>query len=277
MILWLASGVGLVLLAYMADSYYNETNKAATVLVIIWAIYSITTTIIFFLWLQHIKKTIRLILSGKEIKHFPVSIKEFEQIDSGFQDISKHLKEIELARWEQTAKQAGENLSLMVSNTTDALTGVANRRSLDKTLAHAVESNENRELTVIMLDIDHFKNVNDIYGHEAGDEVLKHFARVIRKAIRPNEFFARYGGEEFTILCYATLQQARLIAERVRKAVELSPAKTSKGEVKITTSMGLAQLMPGDTPKDMVKRADKALYRAKENGRNRCEVEKEVG
>ncbi|WP_333870923.1 GGDEF domain-containing protein [Desulforamulus putei] len=167
----------------------------------------------------------------------------------------------------QTARQAGESFRLMISNCTDGLTGVANRKHLDSRLAEMIKSNS--VFSVIMLDIDHFKKVNDTYGHQAGDEVLKHFAKTIAKTVRPGDLVARYGGEEFSVVCPSDARNAVKIAERIREAVEATPVQTCAGTIKITASLGVAQRKPDDTADSVIKRADGFLYQAKQEGRNR--------
>ena len=166
-----------------------------------------------------------------------------------------------------------------VSNTmqlavVDELTGLYNRRYCDRHLALMLEKaqEQERSLAVMMLDIDYFKSVNDKWGHDVGDQVLKEFSLRLQRNIRGVDLACRYGGEEFMVLMPDTdNQQAQNIAERVRGAVE--EARFSAGDdisLAITVSAGVA-LKDGvaDTPESIVKRADIALYKAKNNGRNR--------
>jgi len=171
----------------------------------------------------------------------------------------------------QTARQAGESFRFMISNCTDGLTGVANRKHLDSRLAEMIKNDS--VFSVIMLDIDHFKKVNDTYGHQAGDEVLKHFAKTIAKTVRPGDLVARYGGEEFSVVCLSDVQNARKVAERIREAVEATPIQTCAGTIKITASQGVAQRRQDDTADSIVHRADGFLYQAKQEGRNRVKGE----
>ncbi|MCK4729091.1 MAG: GGDEF domain-containing protein, partial [Desulfobacterales bacterium] len=125
-----------------------------------------------------------------------------------------------------------------------------------------------------MLDIDHFKKVNDQYGHLAGDDVLEELARLIRQNIRDVDAVGRYGGEEFIIILPKTdLSSALNVTERIRKAIEMAGIKDSEGNVfSITVSQGLASYKPGEDKHSFISRADDALYAAKENGRNRVET-----
>lgn len=121
-----------------------------------------------------------------------------------------------------------------------------------------------------MVDIDHFKHVNDKFGHDAGDTVLKELAEIFGANVRKSDIVARYGGEEFIIVAVQTkLEQAAVLAEKIRSAVENKPFKDIG---RITVSLGVSSFAPGDDIDSLSKRADKALYLAKNNGRNRIEV-----
>jgi diguanylate cyclase (GGDEF)-like protein len=157
---------------------------------------------------------------------------------------------------------------------TDGLTQIANKRQLDdfleKEMARA--RRHNRPLTLLMCDIDHFKQVNDLHGHLTGDVVLRDLAALIRVRIRREELFARYGGEEFAIVLPETdRQQAIEFAEAVRELVQEHPMTFEGQTVKVTISIGVAQFSRDGhkTPDDLVKEADRNLYQAKSGGRNR--------
>ncbi|MCO5131269.1 MAG: PleD family two-component system response regulator [Xanthobacteraceae bacterium] len=158
---------------------------------------------------------------------------------------------------------------------TDALTGLHNRRYMETHLGTLGEqaSSRGKSLALMMLDIDFFKAVNDTYGHEAGDEVLREFAVRIRKSIRGIDLACRYGGEEFVIVMPETdMQVAGMVAERLRRAIAAEPFVIDKGarQIQVTISVGLAALeRRGEPMTDILKRADLALYRAKHDGRNR--------
>lgn len=157
---------------------------------------------------------------------------------------------------------------------TDALTGLHNRRYLESHLAALADQAALRgqPLSLMMLDIDFFKAVNDSYGHDAGDEVLREFAARIRKAIRGIDLACRYGGEEFVVVMPETdLRVAALVAERLRRAVAGTPFAIEQGarRIDVTLSIGIAALEPHEQVAAALKRADQALYRAKLDGRNR--------
>jgi len=160
--------------------------------------------------------------------------------------------------------------------TTDPLTGVANRR-------HFIEQFEmelarikrfGKSAAFLMVDIDHFKNVNDSFGHAIGDTVLQHLAELSRRRLRRIDLFGRLGGEEFGILLPGTDgAKALQFAEHFRRHVADTPAQSSKGMIPFTISIGVAEFAPSDSASDSIlARADVALYRAKEGGRNRVEI-----
>ena len=158
---------------------------------------------------------------------------------------------------------------------TDGLTGLHNRRYMETHLGTLAEqaSLRGKSLALMMLDIDFFKAVNDTYGHDAGDDVLREFAVRIRKSIRGIDLACRYGGEEFVIVMPETdMHVAGMVAERLRRAVAAEPFAVDKGtrHIQVTISIGLAALeRKGEPMADVLKRADLALYRAKHDGRNR--------
>jgi diguanylate cyclase (GGDEF)-like protein/PAS domain S-box-containing protein len=176
-----------------------------------------------------------------------------------------------------TARKKAEH-SLRVLSTTDELTGLANRRAFDTFLE--VEwrraSRTKTPLSVIMMDVDYFKNYNDAYGHLVGDAALKAVAEIIKKvARRPEDLAARFGGEEFAIILSADEKSALSIAKKLCKAVEALaiPHERSQAKDHLTVSLGVASVTPkkGMLATDLMKRADQALYRAKRGGRNRVE------
>ena len=158
---------------------------------------------------------------------------------------------------------------------TDALTGLHNRRYMESHLGALVEqaSARGKPLTVLVLDIDYFKAVNDTYGHDAGDDVLREFAIRMRKSIRGIDLACRYGGEEFVIVMPETdMAVAATVAERLRRRIATEPFPIEQGTraIEVTISIGLAGLDgEEDTAATILRRADQALYRAKRDGRNR--------
>jgi len=158
----------------------------------------------------------------------------------------------------------------------DALTGIANRRHLMQWSANELGKRQDAAQTmgVLLLDIDHFKAVNDRYGHAAGDAALRAVASVLRTSVRPGDVVARYGGEEFTILLPGTeVNGALAIAERVRTSVGANAVQHEDRRFFVTVSIGVASVVRGEEAVDAaLQRADQALYRAKSGGRNKVEV-----
>jgi diguanylate cyclase (GGDEF)-like protein len=156
----------------------------------------------------------------------------------------------------------------------DGLTGLANRRYLMERLKQEMDRAERYEtsLSVIMLDLDKFKSFNDSYGHVKGDELLKAFAAMVRKAVRSTDIAGRYGGEEFcVVLPNTSVKGAQVIAERIRSAMEALriPLEDGQPPVGRTASIGVAEFSSRDSIEQLLSHADAALYRAKEGGRNR--------
>ncbi len=157
---------------------------------------------------------------------------------------------------------------------TDALTGLYNRRYMESHVGTLVEqaSSRGKPLTVLVLDIDYFKSINDSWGHDAGDDVLREFALRIKKSIRGIDLACRYGGEEFVVVMPETdMAVATVVAERLRRRIATEPFPIQQGArmIEVTISVGIAALGKGDTAAGVLKRADQALYRAKRDGRNR--------
>jgi two-component system, cell cycle response regulator len=158
---------------------------------------------------------------------------------------------------------------------TDGLTSLYNRRYMESHLATLVEqaAGRGKPLTLLVLDIDYFKAINDTHGHDAGDDVLREFATRVKKSIRGIDLACRYGGEEFVIVMPETDQAvAALVAERIRRRIAGEPFAIDSGAkaINVTLSIGLAALASNeDTGASILKRADQALYRAKRDGRNR--------
>lgn len=162
----------------------------------------------------------------------------------------------------------------------DPLTGVSNRRALDINLKQSISEavSLKRPLCLLMCDLDHFKKLNDTYGHPVGDEILKVFSHILSENVRQGDTVARYGGEEFAIvLTRCDTSTAARIADRMRLDIASRKlALNRNGQIisDVTASFGVAQFLTGDTPETLMKRADAKLYEAKQAGRNRIVIDK---
>lgn len=182
-----------------------------------------------------------------------------------------------------TINRANVYAEILKHATLDALTGFYNRRQLEERIKQEVSNakRQNAPLCGIMTDIDFFKSVNDTYGHAVGDLVLKTIAKVIRSQLREYDIAGRYGGEEFSILLpFTKIEEAKMVAERLRKSIEDKVINISKvnpdadvKEIKVTISLGIYEIKPDDKEDDLLKKADKALYEAKNTGRNKVVVQ----
>ncbi len=186
-----------------------------------------------------------------------------EHLDAKSKEIALLQEELELER-----KRAS----------TDPLTGLANRRAFTEALVRHAESGPAPDtLALLMIDIDHFKNVNDTHGHLIGDRVIRFLAEVLKQHTKGSDLAARYGGEEFVVLLPDTgLKGAAVVAEKIRTA--MANARLVRSDNKqplghITVSIGVATCHPGEDPLELVNRADQALYQAKQGGRNRVFVD----
>lgn len=204
------------------------------------------------------------------LKEKRILIRELRRINAELEDrVKKRTTELEQrARELEAANRKISDLAYI-----DPLTGIANRRRLDETLIREA-SRGNRlgiAITGILADVDHFKSVNDTFGHAMGDKVLQAIARSLLALARPYDLVARHGGEEFFVLLPdVTPEKGLEIAERFRYGIETMTIEGFSRQV--TASFGVAGLSPGQSPDTLLDHADRALYRAKENGRNRVEI-----
>jgi diguanylate cyclase (GGDEF)-like protein len=201
--------------------------------------------------------------SNRNITARKMAETELRYMQKGLEDANRELK-YALEREKQLSR-------------TDALTGVNNRRNLFEMTEHELEvtTRYNHPLAVAMIDIDHFKQVNDTYGHLAGDHILERVAHVALAELRAADIIGRYGGEEFIIVMPVTnSQQAGQLAERIRQQVEQTHIQTARGETSVTLSIGITERNPAasETVEEMFRRADQAMYAAKQAGRNRVHI-----
>lgn len=162
----------------------------------------------------------------------------------------------------------------------DPLTGLGTRHYMDESFPKLFSECEARgiPLSLCILDLDHFKRVNDTFGHQAGDKVLKAASGVISRQVRASDIAIRYGGEEIIIfLPGSNVAGARLVAERIRCAIGAYNTSDISPSLKMSVSIGVAQRLKDETLAELTRRADEALYRAKNNGRNRVEADPNTG
>src|SRR5438445_7726938 len=160
----------------------------------------------------------------------------------------------------------------------DPLTGLFNRRGFSEISSRLIEreANAGRRMTAMIFDIDHFKSINDRFGHPAGDEILKLFSTVVISNLRISDLSGRIGGEEFAALLACPLEEGVIVAERVREAFEASNIACEEGPVDTTVSIGVAGGPAGTELDVLLAAADTALYQAKRSGRNRVEAAEEL-
>lgn len=223
-----------------------------------------------------------------------------EIVQQRVETISKHMaiyqqsEAVRLQQAEAKVKDLNQKLNIMQNESDrlqlkivnernqamiDPLTGIYNRLAYNE----RIETEFNRwqryqtPLTMAVWDIDKFKNVNDTYGHQAGDRVLTVVAKLLSKQVRETDFVARFGGEEFVLLMpETTVEQAIKVADNLRNSIEQCEFHFKDQRVPVTISCGLAQFSEGDKVETAFNRADKALYYAKHNGRNRCCTEQDL-
>jgi diguanylate cyclase (GGDEF)-like protein len=179
-------------------------------------------------------------------------------------------KQLSLQRVNEALRLQSENYERLARR--DPLTGLLNRRGLGDELLHAAKRGDTElfPLSLVFIDIDHFKRVNDQHGHGIGDQVLKEIADIVRGDIQRRDLLARWGGEEFLLICPLTEpHEARRVAERLRQRIA---SRQWPNGVRITSSFGVAEAQAGEDLGESIKRADDAMYRAKQGGRDRVEL-----
>lgn len=197
-------------------------------------------------------------------------IAELERLYATVLELNKDYAKAQLELAQTNLKLQQREAQILELSLTDPLTGVGNRRRLEQSLvteiSRAVRSGH--KLCAFMADIDHFKRVNDSYGHEAGDSVLKSFAALLRDHTRPTDIVTRYGGEEFAVLMpNCNLTGAVALSERIRSLAAAATIEPLPAPV--TASFGVVELQADESAESLIRRADEALYKAKQSGRNR--------
>ena len=187
----------------------------------------------------------------------------------------------------ETARRAHAQIAQLQSELThardvalmDPLTAVPNRRGFDAWVNETLKTADGSFIpfAFMVFDVDHFKRVNDTWGHMVGDEVLVEITRRIGTTVRDNDFLSRFGGEEFCVaLPGGNLKEASIVAGRVLDAIRSTPFSTESGDIPVTTSVGVSEHHPGEALSATFERSDEALYLAKESGRDKCCTERDV-
>jgi len=197
-------------------------------------------------------------------------IEELERVYASVLELNRDYANTQLELAQTNLQLQQREAQITAISLTDPLTGVGNRRQLEESMAKEISRAERGEgkLCAVMADLDQFKTVNDLYGHDSGDKVLVAFANLLRQQTRPTDTVIRIGGEEFLVLMpHTDLQHALIVSERIRSALAGTPIEPLAAPT--SASFGVAELKTGETGDALLHRADKALYAAKHSGRNR--------
>ena len=179
------------------------------------------------------------------------------------------------AKRPQIARQRHEADALVTEARTDALTGLKNRRSFNEELNRQFAQRQRQGIvfSLLLIDLDHFKQINDTHGHPAGDLVLRTVSERLTKTLREMDLVYRYGGDEFVVICPGSLlREAATAAERIRRAVETTPVQLKDVGIPLALSVGVAEVGGSEIADGLLQRADEALYAAKHAGRNRVRL-----
>ncbi len=209
---------------------------------------------------------------ANEIEDEDISIKP-EEIIEHFREIQSHLSS-EMDKANQTITALVSQVKeLELKSNADPLTKVYNRRAMDKYLAKLCAQNSISQTALLILDIDDFKIVNDTFGHVAGDKVLIFLSRLLKSTLRGNDKLFRFGGEEFLLILHGTHEKKCLaVAERILELTRANKLLYKDKQIQVTVSMGLTGLKSNDTPESAITRADKALYEAKQSGKDQIRI-----
>ncbi|MBN2737862.1 MAG: diguanylate cyclase [Spirochaetales bacterium] len=204
------------------------------------------------------------------------SVEVLEEVVAEQEDQNLNLKKENENIKKINTELKSSNKELKIKANYDMLSGLLNRMSLFSTIDIEIERavRASSPLTGVMLDVDHFKQINDNFGHQIGDMVITAIGNKLKNCMRKYDYAGRYGGEEFfMILTNASLQQGFIIGERFRRDLEKNPIQCADKQIRATVSMGIAQYRLGESRNAWIERADKAMYKAKRLGRNRIVLE----
>lgn len=235
---------------------------------------ALRTLIAALAWLQMLVVVLQILRGIVTVLYPPTQILRMDVIQSGFTYLSLMLNAGSGCGLIWLALSI-HRLDLHRMAQTDGMTGLLNRRAFEEILTRELErSNQiGKSVAVVQVDIDRFKQVNDRWGHQAGDEVIRRVGDSLRKSMRPSDALSRFGGEEFMILLRdVTTEQSGEIAGRLR--AEIAGLTGLPGEVRLTVSIGVAASHPFDIPHELLRRCDEALYRSKRGGRNLVTVDR---
>lgn len=210
------------------------------------------------------------LLQGKTLQECTHEEIDLLTLTTKFNEIQSHMTD-EVQKANKIIKELSNKVKVLEETSNiDSLTKVFNRRALTSYLSETCSNTDiPYTLHVLMLDIDNFKDINDNYGHIAGDKILIFIANILRKTLRDGDKIFRYGGEEFTIILNRNSdQECELIANRILKLISSNKLIYMGQNISVTASIGLTKLVKGDTPDSLLSRADKALYKSKQNGKN---------
>jgi diguanylate cyclase len=202
-------------------------------------------------------------------EHLDAAEQRYQASQENEEALRKRLTEVE----QETGILRRKVLEAQAHSTQDTVTGLPNRKAYEQRLAEEVSRWQRYQTPLVLSvwDMDDFKQINDRFGHQAGDKALRVIGQLLQKRLRKTDFVARYGGEEFVMLFSGSeMDEVYRVAEEIRSAVESSRFHSEGKRITLTISCGLSDFRQGDTPKAVFKRADKALYQAKEQGKNRC-------
>lgn len=230
-----------------------------------WFVFALVLIVCAFLYRQSVLKNLNKRLNEK-VSEKTKALRELNE-------------SLEIKIKERTEKVERSKKLLQSVAYRDSLTGIFNRHYLFEQSNSLFESSSqlNEPLSMLIIDIDHFKKVNDNYGHIIGDNILKHCVNHIQKKLRADDLFARYGGEEFIVLLpKVKVEESLIVANKLLIYIEEAPYRSDEVEkpISVTISIGISQYQEGDTLEKLIDRADSALYVAKENGRNQARVKK---
>ncbi len=208
-------------------------------------------------------------IKGHMDRHLQDAEERFLESQRNEKKLRERLQEVE----EETGVLRNKIVEAQARSSMDPVTGLPNRAAYDARLQDEFIRWQrfNSPLVLMVWDLDDFKQVNDRFGHQAGDKALRVIGQVLKKRLRQTDFVGRYGGEEFCVLLPNTpMDQAEVVAEQIRKSVETSGFHSGKKPITLTISCGYTDFRQGDTPETVFERADRAMYQAKSAGKNRC-------